>query len=362
MRISLVVMAHPSRADAASRLVRQLDGTAEIVFDPDPDGPPTALRTAARAWRRCPPGSSHHLVLQDDIAVAPTLVSSVTRAVRQHPAAALALYANSTSWNGAVARVGVLAGYQWVTSVPGEWFPTQGIVLPCRAAHEFADLARRHSGDGDGLGDDTLMAGFLAQRGHTGLIRTTNLVDHIGMPSIMGNDDQGIRRSVCFEADLPADGVTGDHLAGLPAWPAFAYRRALLRMPSGHGRQRWQTRTRTEHLATVGISWPEIGTLAGKAYADLPVPPERRARCLRFLRELCLASYTLGWVVSAVPGSPASGRSPLMAAALRSYVEAGLGYQRAVDLWTDHSDLLMELARHALEAGMSRGTGLGSVG
>lgn len=172
-RYSTAIMAHPRRAEQARRLVGQLAGQpcdAEIIFDPDPDGPPTALRTAARAWRHCPPGVSHNLVVQDDATIAPGLADAVATAITQHPQAALALFATSTSWNGAASRVALLAGYDWITSVPDEWFPTVALVMPCAIAHEFADLAERNM-QADDLGDDLLLARFLAERGYAGLVR-----------------------------------------------------------------------------------------------------------------------------------------------------------------------------------------------
>jgi hypothetical protein len=353
-RYSAAIMAHPRRAEPARRLADELAGQsceAEIIFDPDPDGPPTALRTAARAWQHCPPGVSHHLVLQDDVTIAPGLAGAVATAITQHPQAALALFANSTSWNGAASRVALLAGYGWVPSVPDEWFPTMAAVMPCAMAHEFAALTERNVQVKD-LGDDLLLARFLADRGYCGLVRTANLVEHCELTSIVGNDDQGIRRSVCF---WPGAGeAAGSAVGEVPAWPNFAYRRSLLRMPSGHGRQRWQTRTRSEQLAITGISWPEVGVLSRQVYADLTRLPERRARCHRFLRELCLACITLGWAVAATRGPDSASslpRSPRADAALRAYVEAGLSHQPAIDQWAGELGLLTEFAARIVELG-----------
>lgn len=353
---SAAIMAHPRRAAQARRLAAQLAGQscdAEIIFDPDPNGPPTALRTAARAWRHCQPGVSHHLVAQDDVTAAPGLADAVATAITQHPQAALALFANSTSWNGAASRVALLAGYDWIPSVPDEWFPAMAVVMPCAMAHEFAALTERNLQVRD-LGDDLLLARFLAMRSYPGLIRTANLVEHCELPSIVGNDDQGIRKSVCFRPVPQSAGeAAGGAVGEVPAWPNFAYRRSLLRLPSGHGRERWQTRTRSEHLAITGISWPEVGLSARQVYANLTRLPERRARCHRFLRELCLACVTLGWAAEAMraPGSAAAPRPGLADTALRTYVEAGLSYQDTIDQWAGEFELLTEFAARMVELG-----------
>jgi len=354
-----VVMAHPRRAEAAYRLARSIGPSVRIIFDPDPNGPPSSSRTAARAWRYCDATVSHHLVVQDDVMALPSLVESVNRAIAAHPTAALAFYANSNSWHGAAARAALLAGYRWVSWVPQEYFPTVATVLPCDIAHEFAELAERQNaedGDADGKDDDEVMRFYLASKEHPALVRTSALVEHRATPSIMGYDIAGIRRSVCLAEPDEFSDTEQRCLWELTAWPNFAYRRALLRMPSTHSRTGLRTRTRANHLMTVSLTWDDVCALSDELWRELPKIPERNARARRYLRELCLASYTLGWALAAIQGPVVKPLSwpPAADASLRSYAEGGLAYQSAVDLWADQSDIVINFMWRVLEIGRTR--------
>lgn len=354
-----VVMAHPRRAEAAFRLARSIGPSVRVVFDPDPNGPPSSSRTAARAWRYCDATVGHHLVVQDDVLPSPKLIESVNHAIAAHPTAALAFYANSNSWHGAAARAALLAGYGWVSWVPQEYFPTVAAVLPCDIAHEFAELAERQNaedGDGDGKDDDEVMRLFLASKQRPALVRTSALVEHRATPSIMGYDIAGLRRSVCLAASDEFPGNGQGCLQELSAWPNFAYRRALLRMPSKHNRTDLRTRTRANHLMTVGLTWDDVCALSDELWRDLPTIPERNARARRYMRELCLASYTLGWTLAAIQGPAVTlpRWSPAADASLRSYAEGGLAYQSAVDLWVDHFDIVINFMWRVLELGRTR--------
>lgn len=354
-----VVMAHPRRAEAANLLARSLGPGARVIFDPDPDGPPSSSRAAARAWQYCDATVSHHLVLQDDVVPTPLLLESVGRAIAAYPDAALALYANSNSWHGAAARVALLAGYGWVSRVPQEYFPTVAAVLPCHIAHEFAELAERQGsadGDADGRMDDVLMCSFLASRQYRALVRTSALVEHKAMPSIMGNDIDGIRRSVCLAAPDEFPDAGERHLPELPALPNFTNRRASLKMPSKHSPTGLLKQDRAHHLMTVGLHWDDLCALSNELWQELPRIPEPNATARSYLQELCLASYTLGWTLAAVqgPGPGPPPRLPATNAALRSYAEAGLAFQSAVDLWADHFDIVINFMWRVLELGRTR--------
>lgn len=354
-----VVMAHPKRAESASKLARTVGSGVRVIFDPDPDGPPSSSRAAARAWRYCDTTAGHHLVLQDDVVPTPHLLESVGRAISAYPDAVLALYANSNSWHGGAARVALLAGYGWVNWAPLEYFPTVAAVMPCRIAHEFAELAERQDGvdsDADARKDDMLMRSFLADRKYRALVRTSALVEHRAMVSIAGNDMNEVRRSVRLAAPDDVPDARESLLAEVPAWPNFAYRRAVLKMPVKHDRSSFRTQGRADHLMSVGLRWDEVRALSDELWKELPSIPERNSTARRFAEELCLASYTAGWTLAAVQG-PGVGRplrSPATDAALRSYAEAGLAYESAVDLWADHFDILVDFMWWLVEIGRTR--------
>jgi len=358
-RLSMVVMCHPRRADMARELAASLGNGTELVFDPDPDGPPSALRTAARAWARCDRVSTHHAVVQDDIEPTANLWPLMDRAVRAQPSSVLTFYANSTSWNGAAARAAVLAGHTWVAPVGGEYFPTLATVMPCPVAHEFAELAAAHVARHE-TDDDEVLADYLAARGVAALLRGPNLVEHRGMPSLSGWDADprrpdmfgGVRRSVCYQPRTPVPEVES-RLDWTPAWAQFNQRRALLRMPSRLGRARWQTQSRASQFRVLGITRADICRLADPWLRQLAPLPERPAAARRLVRELCLAGYGLGWVVASVspdrPQPPV--RTPVNDAALSTYIEAGLGKEVAVRRWRGQWDTLMTILWAAFREG-----------
>lgn len=72
VELSAAIMTHRRRSGAeAVRSSLNFDIDVNIVTDPQPDGPPTAWRTARRAWAAVGATATHHLVLQDDVTVAP---------------------------------------------------------------------------------------------------------------------------------------------------------------------------------------------------------------------------------------------------------------------------------------------------
>ncbi|MFE0427438.1 hypothetical protein [Streptomyces sp. NPDC058953] len=64
-RVSSAVMTHPVRRAQAQELCDRL-GLGGLAMDPEPDGPPSALRTALVAWSRIADGATHQLFIQDD--------------------------------------------------------------------------------------------------------------------------------------------------------------------------------------------------------------------------------------------------------------------------------------------------------
>ncbi|WP_139190954.1 hypothetical protein [Actinokineospora iranica] len=189
------VMTHPARGDAAKRIVAQAPaGMLSVVTDPDPTGPPTAVRTAVAAWESVPASSTHHLVVQDDMLFATGAFDRLLQAVSAAPDAALALYSMWDSRNAAAVRLGALSGAGWVSAV-NEYTPTGALVLPRAVAAGFADDVRRHPSNWP---DDILMHRYLRREGVRCLVAVPTLAEHQDAPSIVGNAFRGLRKSPCF--------------------------------------------------------------------------------------------------------------------------------------------------------------------
>ncbi|GIJ64298.1 hypothetical protein [Virgisporangium aurantiacum] len=344
-------MAHPRRAALAARLADRLGRQTSVVFDPEPDGEPNPLRCAVRAWQRCPPGSTHHLVVQDDVEPSSWLWELADAAVDRFPDAVLALYVNANSFNGDAARVAMLAGHTWLPPFRYEYFPTLAVVMPCRTAHEFAAWSGpRVPVERD---DDQALARFLRSRPDPALLRVPALVEHGRHASLAGWGHQGIRRSVSFQADPPGSDPELE-LAALPALPRFVDGRSSLVVFGDRGDRPPRVLPDDEHLSFVDMTRlgvPRLATVLFAGVTDPGGPPTGR---LRLVRQLTLAGYSLGRVLAAAGADPVTAlrRTDRRDAAMRSYIEAGLAGTGLLDRWSGQLDALAEGVWTAVAAGL----------
>ncbi|MCX4851208.1 hypothetical protein [Streptomyces sp. NBC_00893] len=244
VHVSSAVMTHPVRLtqaqDLAARL--RLDG---LALDPDPEGPPSALRTALVAWAAVDPGASHHLVVQDDVDAPTELMEIVGRAAARFPDEALVFYTNWHARNGAAVRIAALAGACWVRAVPDEFTPSLGVCLPSGTAAGFREYAR----DSAERHDDELLSVFFRGRGRMSLLSVPNIVEHIGTSSINGHAAQGIRLAVCpTSAADAAPLLARGRVLEEPGWiPYMRYGEGYIRLDGqergadgGRGHHRWR--------------------------------------------------------------------------------------------------------------------------
>ncbi|WP_052877669.1 hypothetical protein [Cellulosimicrobium funkei] len=203
--LSVVVMHHPARGDVSDLVAACAPLDVRVVEDPDPDGPPSPLRTAKRAWAAVAPGATHHLVLQDDVTPVPGFAELVLRAVRARDRHAVALYSNWNSpRNAYLVRAAAAAGQAWAPLSHDEWVPTLGLVLPADGALRLAaHLAALPDDERD---DDEAVVTFCAREGYPVVATLPHLLEHGDGPSLAGNDAHGARH-----ATVPAgDAVDAD--------------------------------------------------------------------------------------------------------------------------------------------------------
>lgn len=219
--LSVVVMHHPARGDVSAlvRACAPLD--VRVVEDPDPDGPPSPLRTAKRAWAAVAPGATHHLVLQDDVAPVAGFAELVRRAVRARPRHAVALYSNWNSpRNAYLVRAAAAAGQAWAPLGHDEWVPTLGLVLPADGARRLA--AHLATLPDDARDDDEAVVTFCARERYPVVATLPHLLEHGDGPSLAGNDAHGARH-----ATVPADDVVDPD-----AWDRPGPERTPARVPA----------------------------------------------------------------------------------------------------------------------------------
>ncbi|WP_163186785.1 hypothetical protein [Cellulosimicrobium sp. SL-1] len=219
--LSVVVMHHPARGDVSAlvRACAPLD--VRVVEDPDPDGPPSPLRTAKRAWAAVAPGATHHLVLQDDVTPVAGFAELVRRAVRARPRHAVALYSNWNSpRNAYLVRAAAAAGQAWAPLGHDEWVPTLGLVLPADGARRLA--AHLATLPDDARDDDEAVVTFCARERYPVVATLPHLLEHGDGPSLAGNDAHGARH-----ATVPADDVVDPD-----AWDRPGPERTPARVPA----------------------------------------------------------------------------------------------------------------------------------
>ena len=121
--VSTVVMAHPDRLEQAEQLQRRHpELEIEIVPDPDPGGRPATLRTAKLAWSQVRKGSTHQLVLREDVQLCRGFHEVMREALAVAPPGALAFHSNWASSSAQAVRLTALAGGSW-TPVVDPWTP-----------------------------------------------------------------------------------------------------------------------------------------------------------------------------------------------------------------------------------------------
>ena len=200
VRLTGAILTHPRRLEMARALRASLTpNPVDIVVDPEPDGPPTALRTAMAAWSDVPATSTHHLILEDDALPSPGFLHQVELAATAAPGAAIAFYTNWQSRNGAAVRLGALAGARWTVAVD-EYAPTVSIVLPADVGRGFPAFAQR---SGTGWADDILMARYLRRHGVPLYLSVPNLVEQADAPSVDGHYAHILGRATCLSRGEP---------------------------------------------------------------------------------------------------------------------------------------------------------------
>ncbi|MGP3983158.1 hypothetical protein [Streptomyces sp. KR80] len=353
VRISGAVMGHPRRQESAKALIAQApDGLLQLALDPDPDGPPTALRSAMTAWSAVTSEATHHLVLQDDAVPCAGFFDRVHEIVRAAPDAALAFFTSWNSRNGAAVRMGALLGARWVEATR-EYTPTVALVLPARLASGFADYARRHA---DGWPDDVVMQRYLRAHRVPTYLTVPNLVEHDDFPSVAGNDHHGLRRAACYgEAPRGADWRLSSGLADIDTVPFFKHGMAQCALRYGDD-GRWTTVDSERYCGRLNFDLDRFRkqlhyTASESATLMAKLAPLRP----KALEALWITAGLTGFLAQRAGGEPGHGsvgeHDRLTDAAIGTIGPGGLcGEVGAISLSRFH-DALAELTRTGVELG-----------
>lgn len=194
-KLSVAIMAHPSRTDNVDRILADLDTEATVVWDEGRG----LWDTARRAWLAHGVDATHHLVLQDDVVVCRDLVAGLTAAIEQVPTAPISAF--MMRYRLKLTR---RTAYQ---ATDAAWFldwwslSGQAICLPVvdiAPMVKFADRKQREN-------DDIRIRAFYRSRKTQIWNTVPSLVEHLdladGNPTLLpGNDreSRGRRKAVEF--------------------------------------------------------------------------------------------------------------------------------------------------------------------
>lgn len=118
---------------------------AEVVVDPEPDGPPSAIRTYVECLRRIPEDATHRLVLQDDAQPCSDFRRRAELALAERPGVLVAFFVPGTGLHGRWTRDAWKAGKSWVgMPTSANWQPVVALAWPRALIEPFLDYAAGH--------------------------------------------------------------------------------------------------------------------------------------------------------------------------------------------------------------------------
>ncbi|MGW2461073.1 hypothetical protein ACWC2M_18875 [Streptomyces sp. NPDC001761] len=309
IRLSTVIMAHPRRQAAARRLSEAHPAlAADVVTDPQPQGPPSALRTARLAWQAVGTGATHHLVLQDDAVLPPDFADTVTALVAERPAAAVSLFSEWGSRTANAVRAAALLGHDWAPVVD-DYLPSVALVLPAALALGFEEYARAKATPD--ATDDVTLLDYL--HGVEKVVPVAGPVDHANPPSLVGNDVMGPRSAACLAPrTAPHRTSAPSTLPTMTTVPYFCWweQLAVAYVHDPQSPDGWRREPAEETLARHGVGRDQV---LDALRAALETVPHRRLVHDRvsdvLLTEVWTTAYTLGVVTRELGGTPDPARA-----------------------------------------------------
>lgn len=202
-----VIMAHPLRAPMAEALQRSLAPlTVPVVYDPQPDGDPSPLRTAKEAWKKWDRERSHLLVLQDDAHPVPGFGERLAEWLRPQEHSAVAFYVNGSGVHGSYRlRRAAFAGYGRALLAPWEYTPCVALAVETALAEELAGHLASY--EDSFAADDEAVAEFFRGRKIPVTALTVSPVGHAQVSSLVGNAGHGSRPAVASGHEAPVDAL-----------------------------------------------------------------------------------------------------------------------------------------------------------
>ena len=203
VRVDVKIMAHPVRRPYVEELLDQLDRDVEVVWDSQPRpsrDPRQRWRVARRAWLSMDQEADWGLVLQDDAVVCQDLVAGVEKALDHIGTEGLASFYTGTGRPDQENVQRALAtaaegGHSWLSTRSLNW----GVAI-CAPIPTIRDMVRWSSHPGRGAWKTDYRVGvYYRDVAHYRTWYTApSLVEHRGVPSLVGHDTGPVRRAHNF--------------------------------------------------------------------------------------------------------------------------------------------------------------------
>jgi hypothetical protein len=181
--VSIAIQTHLARLDIAHEL-RACVGDAEIVEDPAPGGPPSPWRTYRRALEGTvgvAPGTTHRLIVQDDVILCDYFVEAVEAAALARPDRVLVFFvAGSPPTHVASMRHARARGWTW-TELDGRhttWCPVVAAAWPVPLVAPMLQWVDEQRYPPAFTADDEIAGRFLRAAGIQALASVPSLVEH----------------------------------------------------------------------------------------------------------------------------------------------------------------------------------------
>lgn len=184
--LAVVVQHHEKRARLLDSLLPAL-GECDVVADPDPTGPPSAIRTYLACLGALPPWASHLLIVQDDCRPSHGWRAKADLAIEEHPDALIPLFlAGAPRKSAALAQAAHARGDRWIRMPNDDWTPTVATIWPRARIAEFMSWRDCYL-EPVGIGDDNLIGEFTKRCVIPVWVTVPSLIEHPNIePSLVG--------------------------------------------------------------------------------------------------------------------------------------------------------------------------------
>lgn len=209
MRLSAAIMAHPVRRESAERVQASLDRHVPIIYDENPVPSADKMqrwKVGRRAWEAHDPTADWHLVLQDDVLVSQNLLAGLEQALTQlgHDGLVSAYTGTGRPNQKAAQRAlghATRCNHSWLTLQSLHWGPA--IIAPVHTIPHMLDWCepRAHTTNYDKL----LGTYYRDILGWHTWYTVPSLVDHQGLPSLVGHDTGPTRTAHRFHIGSALD-------------------------------------------------------------------------------------------------------------------------------------------------------------